>query len=246
MSVNGEETNVPSTGEELNNRLEAELETSRTARATSRFLKVLTFQIVKRALTEHFGENYSYCCLQSSVAIKQVLENFGIKSSLIMGGVCLPVVSKGVKFKSGWHGFWGEHHHFWVITEFDEIVDLTIAQINLHPKSPGPDYVDPYPVWTNDARFYSNVFMYMPKGPGPEGLVDRQFLCTVQNYTEAYIANPSRDLDAEMTIVEGIQTCQALLPRDEWARKTRQALEDPLPSWVEEEVRRLRSLMRTE
>lgn len=231
----------------MTNRLEAELNASRAVRATSRFLKVLTFKIVKRALTDHFGDNYSYCCLQSSVAIKQVLENFGIKSSLVMGGVCLPVVSKGMEWRSGWHGFWDQHHHFWVVTEFGEIVDLTIAQINLHPNCPGPDCVDPYPVWTNDAKFYSSVFLYLPKTPGWDGPVDRQFLRSVQSHTDSCVANPSLDKDADMTILEGISTCQALFPRDEWARKTRQALGDmdPLPSWVANEIQRLRSLPRT-
>lgn len=225
-------------------KLRAELEVSRAARATSRFLKVLTFQIVKRALIERFGENYSYCCLQSSVAIKQVLENFGIKSSLIMGGVCLPLVSKGVEFKSGWNGFWDQHHHFWIITEFDEIVDLTIAQINLHPDALGPDCVDPYPVWTSDSKIYSNVFLYLPKVPGWDGPVDRQFLLSVQGHTDSYVANPSRYLEADMIILEGIKTFNDLFPRDEWARKTRQALEDrdPLPSWVAKEIQRLRGL----
>lgn len=138
-----------------------------------------------------------------------------------MGGVCLPLVSKGVEFRSGWTGFWDQHHHFWVITEFDEIVDLTVAQVNLHPNALGPDCVDPYPVWTNDARFYSNVFLYLPTNetPGSEVLVDREFLCRVQSHTESYLANSNQDLDAEMIILEGLSTCQSLFPRDEWAKK---------------------------
>ena len=227
--------------------IETEVARSRSAKTTSTAIKQLTFSVVDRALREQYGDNYSDRCLQGSVAANIVLERLGIDSRLVGGSVCVPMLGTGLPFRTGWQGFWDHDHHVWLHTEFNEFVDLTIAQIDKHGRHQSFAQVPPPPVWTNDIEFWQ-MMTYLPDGVGEVGLVgdekdDLDALCQrVSAIMDGFTAATDLDEVAFGVILEGIATCEALFnQRDEWAMKAQafQNSSEPLPSWVENRMHEL-------
>ena len=72
--------------------IQNQVKKSKIEKKTSLFLRRLIFHVVDIALKKHYSENFSMKCLQSSVAIRILLEQNNIKSRELMGAVCVSQV----------------------------------------------------------------------------------------------------------------------------------------------------------
>ncbi|MFA6238137.1 MAG: hypothetical protein WC635_12460 [Bacteriovorax sp.] len=140
--------------------LKKEIRTSKKNKRTTLELKKYFFTLTSSLLSNHYGENYSDRCLQASLGIKYLLSCAGIESFLVQGALCIPVIRKE-HFEFGWQGFWDQDHHFWLITEFGEHIDLTIHQANIHPAFTGSKQHTPTPIWWNNFSNMPSVLKYL-------------------------------------------------------------------------------------
>jgi hypothetical protein len=108
-------------------------------------LKKVIFTSVSEALQLVYGQEKSMRCVESSVAIKTLLKRLGIESFLIKGSLRTIEILNGGSIRES--GFWGENHHFWVMSQFAEIVDLTVSYLHLHPASYEKAAIPHPPVW---------------------------------------------------------------------------------------------------
>lgn len=144
--------------------LQKQVQKSRRDRHTSQFLRRLVFSIVDEALHEHYGKDYPQKCLQASVGIQLVLKKLGIESKLWTGAVCFAQAYKNGLGQTGWAGFWDRDHHVWLMTEFMELVDLTISELHLHPAFSRRDAEPIPPLWWDDISAWPRTIRYLPEG----------------------------------------------------------------------------------
>lgn len=141
--------------------LKKEIKISKANKRTSLELKKYFLTLTSIKLINHYGENYSDRCLQASLGIKYLLACSGIRSYLVTGSVCIPNASMSPR-EIGWQGFWGQDHHYWLLNEFGELIDLAIHQVNLHPRSLRTNRHDPHPIWWNNCRYLPSFIKYLP------------------------------------------------------------------------------------
>lgn len=188
-----------------------------------------------------YGHNYSVRCLQASECIRSILAELGIQSRLLAGALCTASIYVGPPQEYGWFGFWGEDHHVWLVTEYAELIDLTIAQLHLHPAASRPDA---YPIpafWWHPIYEMPCAFKYLPLGPitiklPPE---EMEILDGVRNNAVALLSDEmtcgSMPKEPDFQIIYGIeslnQLCQTGHP---WASQALifQEMGFPLPPWV--------------
>jgi hypothetical protein len=127
---------------------------------TPRALRDLIFRSVDRAAERHYAEAYPMKCLQCSVAIQRLLLRAGIESQLWVGAVCAAEVFEDPTVV-GWGGFWGQDHHVWLVTQFHELVDLSIGRLYRHPRRKRTDGVPMPPVWWTDIVTWPPVLKYL-------------------------------------------------------------------------------------
>jgi len=152
------------------NYIKAQFETSKIQGFTSPILCRLCFNIVDEALKVQYESNYSTRCLQSSFGIQKVLKSFGINSKPFRGSACFLQVFGNNPYQACWKGFWDKDHHVFLITEFNEIVDLTIAQLHIHPNETKSDIIPINPIWWHPIDISPKIFKYLPDVPIKEGL----------------------------------------------------------------------------
>lgn len=142
----------------------SEIKKSKDEKSVTDFLKRFILSIVELALMDVYGDNYSTRCLQSSIGIKKLLEDFGINSKLIEGACCFSNIKGSNPYMCSWAGFWDKDHHIWLITEFFEIVDFTISKLNQHPSFVHNENVQSIPVlWWSPADLTPPIFKYVPR-----------------------------------------------------------------------------------
>lgn len=148
----------------LKEKLCNEVMISRNNKSTSIFLKRFILSIIEEALIDVYEENYSTRCLQSSLGIQKLLNEFGIVSKLFEGSCCFPNVKGENPYDFFWGGFWDNDHHIWLQSEFFEIIDFTITKLNQHPKSINNQNVHSIPViWWSPADLTPSIFKYLPR-----------------------------------------------------------------------------------
>jgi hypothetical protein len=145
--------------------LQKQVQKSRRERRTTQFLRRFVFSVVDQALHEHYGKDYPEKCLQSSAAIQSVLSKLGIESKLWTGAACLAQAYKTAPEQTGWGGFWDRDHHVWLVTEFMELVDLTISELHLHPASSRRDAEPIPPLWWDEIAEWPRTIRYLPEAP---------------------------------------------------------------------------------
>jgi hypothetical protein len=141
--------------------LTAQREDAHLIERTPRVVRSLIFSLVDAAARSHYADHYPIKCLQTSVAVQSLLERFGIGSTLWQGGICVAQVFERDKTLS-WGGFWGENHHIWLITQFNEYVDLAIGQLHRHPNRSRDDAIAMPPIWWDEAGRWPSVIKYLP------------------------------------------------------------------------------------
>ncbi|HCE3221409.1 TPA: hypothetical protein NG573_004851 [Vibrio parahaemolyticus] len=145
--------------------LDKQANKAQNERRTPDFLRRLCFTVVESMLKQHYSDSYSMRCLQASLAISSILKRVGIKSQAYTGEVCVPQVFHDNKIAPRWNGFWGDDHHVWLMTEFGELVDLTIKYLHLHPVAKGNGQLEMPAIWWSDASRWPSVIKYLPQGP---------------------------------------------------------------------------------
>ncbi|MEM6250658.1 hypothetical protein [Shewanella vaxholmensis] len=170
--------------------LDTQATKAQNERRTPDFVRRLCFMIVEKVLIEHYIDSYSMRCLQSSLAISLILKRFGIKSQVYVGEVCVSQVFSDNNIAPRWNGFWGDDHHVWLVTEFSEIVDLTIKYLHLHPVTEGNSQLQMPAIWWSDISRWPNVIKYLPQGPITVKLPDEEMIDL-----QAFQVKVSQDLD---------------------------------------------------
>ena len=127
---------------------------------TDSSLRLAVLGSVAQALCRQYGDNYSTRCMQSSSAIVRLLAKRGVDAFIAQGEACFGQVSAK---QLAWYEFGGKpgRSHFWVVTEFGELVDLTVNQTHLAPHALSG--AAPFPaLWRDDCRDMPAVFRYLP------------------------------------------------------------------------------------
>ena len=128
---------------------------------TTPFLRRLVAQVIDQAASEHYGLSYSMRCQQASQAARNLLANMGVEGKVCLGAFCAPAIYEDHRY-AGWGGFWGADHHAWAMTQFFEIIDLSIAKTHLHPRNSRADGIAMPAIWWDDASFPPSVIRYLP------------------------------------------------------------------------------------
>jgi hypothetical protein len=79
--------------------------------------------------------------------------------------LCAANAYPGPPLELGWHGFWGDDHHVWLVTEFGELVDLALSQLHLHPSSKRPDSLPIPAIWWRPLDHWPPIIRYLPHAP---------------------------------------------------------------------------------
>lgn len=144
--------------------LKKQISKAHSVSRTPNFLRRLTFLVVEEVLLEHYKDSFSMRCLQSSIAISHILSGFGIKNKIFTGDLCISQVFEDSYRSPSWNGFWGNDHHIWVCTEFDELIDLTVKFLHIHPNSLNNRQVQVPAIWWDDFTQWPSIIRYIPKG----------------------------------------------------------------------------------
>ena len=219
-----------------------QIEKSKRQKSTSPFLKKLIFSVVDKALKLHYGDSYSMKCLQSSVAIRSILDMYEIKSREYVGALCVSQVFERNDKLPSWNGFWDKDHHVWLHTEYGELVDLTINALHLHPASKKFVQLEVPSVWWGDTAEWPRLLKYLPDGainlelPKEDEKDLEVFIKLVSKEYEAVIQNSSvNDIKYE-PILHGVQSCNDLhASGNQWLVKSYFLQENniPYPDWIQ-------------
>ena len=132
-------------------------------KCTTFFLRRLVFQVVDTVSRAHYPYDYSMKCLQTAAASQMLLANMGIKGRLTVGAVCFPKILTDGQF-AGWTGYWCDHHHVWLETEFNEIVDLSISQLHEYPRTSVREMQTPA-IWWSQRNGWPPIIRYLYDSP---------------------------------------------------------------------------------
>ena len=133
--------------------VDVELKFSLEKRKISPNLILWLIKILKKSLCQTYGSNYSDRCLQASLCMQHLLNRLHIKSSIECGALCVGMTYPDLPSRHEWEGFWDKNHHVWLRTEYKELIDVTISQLNIHPKSNRYDALEvPVVWWQQDKR----------------------------------------------------------------------------------------------
>jgi hypothetical protein len=227
--------------------IKKQVQKSREAGKCTRILAELTFLAADRALREHYGENYSIRCLQSSLAVKTILTGFGISSTLWGEHVCVAEAFEA-PLEYAWGGFWNEERHMWLYTELSEVVDLTIGQLHIHPQVPRQDMVAIPPIWWQEISRWPNTIRYLPTAritPGLKGDEKKDldaFLRLVPEILNEILEDKDvTDISFEPVLYGEASMNQLTLSGHPWLFATLPMRQQkiPMPPWVQEKEREL-------
>ena len=228
--------------------LKKQINKSKREGKTSHFLKKLVFMVVDQALKDHYGNDRSMKCFQSSLVIQMVLEKIQIESTIIQGAVCVPKVFENSK-QFGWEGFWGDDYHIWLQTEFYEWVDLTIHYLPLHPSNQHNNALLAMPsIWWEDATKSPRIIKYMQE-LGTIHVLEESSLNDLEEFKKITNTYFYKVLDTYTVqqiefapVLHDLYSMEKLYEKQEpWALKTLEfeKLEFPHPPWIQEREKEL-------
>lgn len=223
--------------------IQKQIEKSKREKKTSLFLRRLIFYVVDIALKKHYSETFSMKCLQSSVAIRILLEQNGIKSRELMGAVCVSQVFNDESKSPSWNGFWGDDHHIFLATEYNEFVDLTMQYLHLHPLSKGNEQLPVPAVWWSDSDQWPMILKYLPEIAKVNIMLAEEDNIDLDNFKilvlkeyENILNNSTVNEILFKPILNGIDSMNELYNNGNmWLKKSLifQELDMPLPHWIE-------------
>lgn len=186
-------------------------------------------------------------CFQCSAAIAMLLSDLGIRSGMVAGAFCIAEVFENPR-NLRWGGFWDHDHHVWAMTELGEIIDLSIGQLHLHPRSSRDDALPTPPIWWSNAGMMPPIFRYLPDtvvhalGDPVEAADLEEFRAAARSEFDRVLQTVDVADVVFGPVLDGMETLQAMKDvGDAWATKTfevqRYGL--PLPPWISEREREL-------
>jgi len=233
--------------------LEDQVKLSDTTGRTTPLLRHLVLTCVHEGLKSVFGANYSIRCLQGSFAVQSVLKSLGIESKFWGGSACVLKVHRSYPHDPNFGGFWEEDHHVWAVTEFMELVDLTISQLHLHPGSSRTDGLPIPPIWWDEISRWPESIKYLPDGVAridltPEENAELVKVCARSSLTLKQILDAGRDTGTISfePILSGAESLSALADSgDVWATFTIRAHQArvPMPDWIVNREAELRKIV---
>lgn len=232
--------------------IKKQIQKSRQAGKSSRFLSEFVLFIADKALRERYGGNYSTKCLQSSVAIQMILKEFGINSAIWGQHVCVAEVYQN-SGQLAWGGFLDQEHHVWLCTELSELVDLTISQIHLHPAVTRHDMIPMPAIWWQEVGSWPCTIRYLPTARIRPGLLGEEkedldaFVRLVPRIIASVLDNSSIEEGNFAPVLYGEDSMNDLHRQgNPWLVKTIRFQQDniPLPPWVQRKERELMEVAR--
>ncbi len=110
------------------------------------------------------------CPLLVATACVEALKGHGIQSRVMYGQVAWIEVLQDHSVI--WAGCWGEHFHFWVATEYGEVVDLNVSIAHRKPAHSDPNQrgmFSPPMLWSKEVPAF---YRYQPEGVAEVELTD--------------------------------------------------------------------------
>lgn len=154
---------------------------SRPDDPTPKPIRSLVLAAVDQALEEHYGDEASAKCYQSSFGIAHLLARYGVPAELWSGAVCVPERLSPDGRELSWGGFWGDDFHVWIRTSRRELVDLSITRLHRRPlvrDRPGPQV--PAIWWQN--TLWPRSIVYVPNAIVPPREFPPQFEADLQSF----------------------------------------------------------------
>lgn len=117
---------------------------------------------VSRAVTQvvdrRLGDRVHYPLLVAAVC-QEALQFFGIQSQLFYGAQAWVEVLEDQRLQ--WAGCWGEFFHFWLLTEFEEIVELNLSVAHRQASGPIRSVYSPPLLWSREVPTFC---LFRPQG----------------------------------------------------------------------------------
>ncbi|WP_085340384.1 hypothetical protein [Aquidulcibacter paucihalophilus] len=222
--------------------LDAQRKKSKRLSLTSPFLRRLISSLVADALFEFYGGTVSMRCLQSSIAVKRLLDIYGIKSKNFIGDICLLEASEDGSLCT-WGGFWKDHYHVWTITEYGERVDLTVAELHNHPASSRSCWAKLPSIWWDNIQESVAPLIYLEDAPVDPGIGSYELKEELAEFLELvdqkhFDALKSKTADQIISIDQVSKSSdlrQLEIDGHPWAKAAGRFLEiglPPLPEWI--------------
>lgn len=224
-----------------------EIHRSRVNKKASNELKNFVLSCTHMFLVKHYGVNYSDRCLQSSLGINRILRHFGFNSILLEGGFCMPRTSFERK-ELGWQGFWGEDHHYWILTEFKEIIDLSISLSAQHPAFKNNEPYSPPPIWWQEKRGVPDFMIYLStQSYGLNGIFELQdpsdnlimqhYLKDIEDFLNSSQLTYTSNFDYIFSDMSDFNS--GLKRKDPWFLNCsfHSSIDLPIPKWFEDRMK---------
>ena len=229
--------------------IEKQVRKSVRTKCTSLFLRRLVFQTVDTVARTHYGHDYAMKCLQTAAASRMLLEEVGIESRLTAGAVCVPKILTNGQF-GGWTGYWGDHHHVWLETEFNEVADLALSQLHEHPGTSVSEMQTPA-IWWNQKNGWPPIIRYLFDSPfGSVSLSDTEeqasyerFLASVREAFSSTMANRSVGDVVFSPLLGDVEELNVWIEkRHPWAIGALSVVSRriPMPEWVADREREVK------
>ena len=157
-------------------------EEDRARKITTPLLRHIIATTITRTTNRVYKGNAPLKCMQSAAGIQHLLARVGIESKMIAGAVCFAKVDAVTREVMGWSGFWNKDHHVWIVTGFEELVDISIAFLNDHPLTKGEELAPPALWWPGSLgqphffRYLSDVRVDTQEFSGEEALLFSKFM----------------------------------------------------------------------
>ena len=104
-----------------------------------------------------------------------ILDYLGIKSFVVEGSACLGLVYGNNPYRITWGGFWDKDHHYWLTSEYGDIIDFTISKLHIHPYEKIQNQVPILPIWWTPIDISPPIFKYLPKTFGrPQDKLEKE------------------------------------------------------------------------
>ena len=225
--------------------ISSEIKKSKEDKRTSSFIRKFIFKVVDEAATSVYGQNYSNRCAQTSEAINYLLNEFEIKSKVFIGSLCvLEVFQNKSEIGFCWGGFWDDQSHLFNITEFGELVDLTISQLHLDPNQKFKNIYPLSPLWWQPIDGWPPIIKYLPDGPAKYGIPDddkenfKSFMDSVKDLRNNYLTNLNKDDITFGAIIYNVDTLNLLTQMgDPWLKFANAVMDNALlvyPEFIKE------------
>ncbi len=130
-------------------------------------------RVVSRVIDRIAGDRVEVP-LMVAAAVQEALKLHGIQAQIMYGPAAWVEVLEDQS--PIWAGCWGEHIHFWVATQYGEVVDLTTAvayRKRAHDSPQSQSLYSPPLLWSREVPAF---YRYLPEGIAELELTDAEDL----------------------------------------------------------------------